>query len=116
MTRAEACRVLNVAPNVDGDALKAAYRAAALRTHPDRGGIESDFRRAREAFDVLSGNAPASAPPPAPPPRPSVLGKIIRDPNTWQVIARAVAAETTGQIRDVAIRIDRQIEEFKRTT
>ena len=54
-------RVLDVSPNVSDEDLKAAYRAAVLKFHPDRGHAgavareeaEFKFREAQAAFDDL---------------------------------------------------------------
>lgn len=50
--------VLGVSPAATQQEIKAAYRRAALRTHPDReGGSEITFKRAAAAYHALSGEA-----------------------------------------------------------
>lgn len=44
---------LGVAPTVTRAQLSAAYRAAALKHHPDRGGKASTFAAIRESYEVL---------------------------------------------------------------
>ena len=46
--------VLGVARTCDADTLKAAWRVAARRTHPDAGGTAADFERAHQAWQVLA--------------------------------------------------------------
>ena len=46
--------VLGVARTCDADTLKAAWRVAARRTHPDAGGSAADFERAHRAWEVLA--------------------------------------------------------------
>ena len=45
--------VLGVGPGAGADEIRAAYRSAAKRAHPDRGGSSEAFRRVRMAADVL---------------------------------------------------------------
>lgn len=45
--------VLGVKSDADATAIKSAYRRAALETHPDRGGSNSDFEAVNEAFAIL---------------------------------------------------------------
>lgn len=46
--------ILGVDKSADRDAIKAAYRKAAQRTHPDReGGSEAEFKKVKHAFEVL---------------------------------------------------------------
>lgn len=70
ITHAEAYRVLGVRPPFSADELKSAYRKAAKKHHPDRGGNATDFTRAKDAFDLLQPEVgkPAAAPPPKPKP------------------------------------------------
>lgn len=44
--------VLGLAQGATAEEIKRAFRAAALRTHPDRGGDEAAFIEARRALDV----------------------------------------------------------------
>lgn len=49
----EACELLQVAPFVDEAGLKKAYRRAALKSHPDKGGDTELFQRVSAAFATL---------------------------------------------------------------
>jgi DnaJ-domain-containing protein 1 len=51
-SRAWALSVLGVGPEATADEVKRAFRAAALTTHPDRGGDEAAFIDAKRAHDV----------------------------------------------------------------
>ncbi len=51
-SRAWAHRVLEIGTAATPDELKRAFRAAALRTHPDRGGAQAEFIEAKRAYDV----------------------------------------------------------------
>jgi len=58
VTRPEALALLSLPSHPDppeARELRRAYRKAALRSHPDRGGSESDMKRVNEAHEVLSG-------------------------------------------------------------
>jgi hypothetical protein len=55
MTSDEAARVLGLKP---GEDVKAAYRKASLRNHPDRGGSEASMKEINRAFEVLSRKNP----------------------------------------------------------
>jgi len=57
--------VLGLAPGATPDEIKRAFRGAALRTHPDRGGDDAAFIDARRAFDVALASAEARARRPA---------------------------------------------------
>lgn len=46
--------VLDVKPDATGDEIKKAYRTAASKTHPDRGGMTHMFRMVQEAYETLS--------------------------------------------------------------
>lgn len=45
---------LGVEPTATEDEIKAAYRKKATRSHPDRGGDAAEFKKAANAFGVLS--------------------------------------------------------------
>lgn len=47
-----ALSVLGVAPGASPDEIRRAFRAVALRTHPDRGGEAAEFMDARRALDI----------------------------------------------------------------
>jgi hypothetical protein len=85
----EARRVLGVGPGESADGLRAAYRDALHRTHPDlHGGDGAPTRAVVEAYRALVGTAPPDADPsasaqasaPAPPPAPE------REPGTVVVV------------------------------
>lgn len=61
MTRYEAAEILGVRQEADAEAIRTAYRAAALRCHPDRGGDDRLFRKVIEAYSILR-----TTPPPIP--------------------------------------------------
>lgn len=44
---------LNVEPNADADAIKAAHRQMVKRCHPDQGGDREEFEKGQHAYDVL---------------------------------------------------------------
>lgn len=50
--KAWARALLGIAPDAAPDEIKKAFRALALRTHPDRGGEEAAFIDAKRALDV----------------------------------------------------------------
>ena len=54
--------ILGVGPGADVDEIRAAYRSAAKRAHPDRGGSSEAFRRVRTAADVLLAQLEAGHP------------------------------------------------------
>ena len=70
-------RVLDVASDADGNAVRAAYRRIAQVAHPDHGGTDELFRVVITAYEVLTGVVPRHARrarpswtrPPPPPPR-----------------------------------------------
>lgn len=57
MQPAEAASVLGVAPDADGDAIKAAHRKLISQLHPDKGGTDYLAAKINEARDVLAGDA-----------------------------------------------------------
>lgn len=69
--------VLGVRPTATDAEVRSAYKAAALRTHPDKGGTKEAFQRVQHAFAVLGdrnkraaydNDGPADAPPMPPDP------------------------------------------------
>ena len=46
--------LLNITRDADGDAVKKAFRKAALEHHPDKGGTDQMFQAVKEAYDTLS--------------------------------------------------------------
>lgn len=56
-SRAWARGVLGVGADASAEEIKRAFRAAALRTHPDRGGDEAAFIDAKRALDVVTAAA-----------------------------------------------------------
>jgi len=82
MNMAAARSILGVGPGARPDEVERAFRAAAVRAHPDRGGDAHQFRQAVAARDVLR---PSRRPvrPGAPSPvvvvRKRSLGQVVRD-------------------------------------
>jgi hypothetical protein len=63
MNTSEAYAELNLGEGASADDIKSAYRAAALRTHPDRpGGDAEKFKRINEANSILTGKGAHSGP------------------------------------------------------
>lgn len=54
MAKKDYYEVLDVARDVNESDLKKAYKRMASKHHPDKGGDESKFKEAKEAYDVLS--------------------------------------------------------------
>ena len=46
--------ILGLAPGAPADAVRQAFRAKALATHPDQGGDAAEFRKVMHAFERLS--------------------------------------------------------------
>lgn len=46
--------VLDIKPDAEPEDIKKAYRAMAIKTHPDRGGMTHMFRMVQEAYETLS--------------------------------------------------------------
>jgi hypothetical protein len=83
MTRTQAINELNLPANWAGDMaeLKKAYRAACLKSHPDKGGSAIAFKRTSDAYAILSGNQAATATAqPAPKPQPAPKVKAYGNP------------------------------------
>lgn len=66
--------VLDIKPDATPEEIKKAYRAMAIKTHPDRGGVTHLFRMVQEAYETLSDPSKRAAydrqstePAPAPP-------------------------------------------------
>ncbi len=84
MDLAAARRILGVAPGSSVADVERAFRAFAVRAHPDHGGDPADFQRAVQARDLLrSGPTAATSRPSRPAPvvivrRRSVL-RVVRD-------------------------------------
>ena len=69
MPRVAALAVLRLQAGATRDEVKAAYRAAVKRTHPDAGGTAGAFIEVKRAFDSLvrhGTGSPAVMPPPPP--------------------------------------------------
>lgn len=49
----EAQIILGVAPSATDDEIKTAFRRAAMRAHPDRGGSIAEFQKVNKAFEIL---------------------------------------------------------------
>ncbi|KEA65150.1 DnaJ-related protein [Marinobacterium lacunae] len=49
----QAWQTLGIAPGTEPEAVRRAYRRLAARHHPDRGGDVEQFRRVREAYELL---------------------------------------------------------------
>jgi DnaJ-class molecular chaperone len=45
--------VLGVSKDADFDAIRSAYKSAAKRSHPDRGGTAEEFESVRRAYECL---------------------------------------------------------------
>ncbi len=46
--------ILGVKPGADKDEIKKAYRKAAAKAHPDKGGSDEEFQKVQEAYDRLT--------------------------------------------------------------
>ena len=86
--------VLGVSPNASADDIRKAYRRAALKEHPDKGGDEEKFKKISKAHRILTDddkrrrydqtgqqddNDSGVGPSPAPPGFPFDIGGIFRD-------------------------------------
>ena len=64
LSPSEARQILGISDNsVSEQDLKRAFKAAALKAHPDKGGSEAEFVRVSQAYDTLRGrgNVPSDA-------------------------------------------------------
>ena len=61
MTVSEARRILGVQPDASASAVNKAYRASALRNHPDKGGDEEVMKLVGHAYQLLTGRASTAA-------------------------------------------------------
>ena len=75
----DAWTTLGVARNAPDDALKAAWRAAARRHHPDLGGDAAAFVAAQEAWDTIK----RSQPPPRSSGRAAGVERENAEPRPW---------------------------------
>ena len=96
MTREEAAALLGVGAEANENSVRAAFRARARATHPDRGGSADDLALLTEARDVLldvpaaapkrpTSTAPATATRPASAPRPSVRREALLTTLIWRM-------------------------------
>ncbi len=46
--------ILGISPNASTDEIQSAYKKAALRTHPDKGGSEDEFKKVGKAKNILT--------------------------------------------------------------
>jgi hypothetical protein len=74
----EARRLLDVDPAVGPEELRAAFRRALRRTHPDlHGGDGAEARRVLDAYELLADQPLPSAPPPPAPPAPPAPSDLV---------------------------------------
>src|SRR4029077_13607829 len=59
--KADFYEVLGVSEDADFDAIRSAYKSAAKRSHPDRGGTAEDFESVKLAYECLSDPAQKEA-------------------------------------------------------
>ncbi|MBK8230656.1 MAG: J domain-containing protein [Candidatus Eisenbacteria bacterium] len=70
MSPLQAAVILNVKTTADPETIKAAYQAAVMSRHPDRGGSDAAMREVTEAYRILRRGVTVGEPDPAPtPPR-----------------------------------------------
>jgi hypothetical protein len=55
MTKEEALGWLGIKSDANEEAIKTAYRAQSLRTHPDKGGTAMAFQSVKTAYETLGG-------------------------------------------------------------
>jgi curved DNA-binding protein CbpA len=60
MSRSEAQKILRLPARFDERALKTAYRARSMETHPDKGGTTEAFLKVSEAYETLSSGSSGS--------------------------------------------------------
>lgn len=56
-TRSQAAQVLGVSPDASSQEIRRAYLNLARKTHPDKAGDETEFKRVYEAYQVLTSGA-----------------------------------------------------------
>lgn len=114
--------ILGIPETASDDAIKAAWHKRAQETHPDKGGRQEDFVRAKEAYDVLrdassrqeydrerrGGGSRAYAPfessyarqpDPASYVRPTATKEREADPNWWRDLYERQNQQATHQRR-----------------
>mmetsp|Transcript_13018 Transcript_13018/g.19738 ORF Transcript_13018/g.19738 Transcript_13018/m.19738 type:complete len:253 (+) Transcript_13018:59-817(+) len=60
MSLEEARSVLSVSPGATEGEIKSAYRAMSVKTHPDKGGSQSEFIKVAQAYETLKHGGPAA--------------------------------------------------------
>lgn len=55
LSRAEATKILGLQSDASQDDVKKAYRKLARKHHPDKGGNEEEFKKCKQAYEILSG-------------------------------------------------------------
>lgn len=83
---------LGVGPGADEHALRAAFREAAKRNHPDRGGDAALFRETVDAYRFLRGEAPEPVPFIPPPRMPARL--VIEIPPEIAIVGGLAVVDT----------------------
>jgi len=55
LKKSNSYEILGIDRGADDDEIKKAFRKMALKTHPDKGGDEEQFKKVREAYECLTG-------------------------------------------------------------